>query len=113
MLIFVIHNEYDSMKDFVKMMLAVICAFIVMQIIGFFLLFIMIGSVSLGSSKTVLPREGVLDIDMTQFALGEQTVDDSLSPTLSLAGMSAGGATLGLWDAIQAIEAAAADPGIK
>ena len=113
MLIFVIHNETISMKDFVKMMLAVICAFIVMQIIGFFLLFIMIGSVSLGSSKTVLPREGVLDIDMTQFALGEQTMDDSFSPTLSLAGMSAGGATLGLWDAIQAIEAAAADPGIK
>ena len=113
MLIFVIHNESISMKEFVKMMLAVICAFIVMQIIGFFLLFIMIGSVSLGSSKTVLPREGVLDIDMTQFALGEQTMDDSFSPTLSLAGMSAGGATLGLWDAIQAIEAAAADPGIK
>ena len=101
------------MKEFVKMMLAVICAFIVMQIIGFLLLFIMIGSVSLGSSKTVLPREGVLDVDMTQFALGEQTQDDSFSPTLSLAGMSAGGATLGLWDAIQAIEAAAADPGIK
>ena len=101
------------MKDFVKMMLAVICAFIVMQIIGFFLLFILIGSVSLGGSKTVLPREGVLDIDMTQFALGEQTQDDSFSPSLSLAGMSAGGATVGLWDAIQAIEAAAADPGIK
>ena len=113
MLIFVIHNEYDSMKEFVKMMLAVICAFIVMQIIGFFLLFIMIGTVSLGSSKTVLPREGVLDIDMSQFTLGEQTQDDSFSPTLSLAGMSAGGATLGLWDAIQAIEAAAADPGIR
>ena len=101
------------MKDFVKMMLAVICAFIVMQLIGFFLLFILIGSVSLGGSKTVLPREGVLDIDMTQFALGEQTQDDSFSPSLSLAGMSAGGATVGIWDAIQAIEAAAADPGIK
>ena len=113
MLIFVILNEYDSMKDFVKMMLAVICAFIVMQIIGFFLLFIMIGSVSLGSSKTVLPREGVLDIDMAQFALGEQSQDDSFSPSVSLLGVSAGGTTLGLWDAIQAIEAAAADPGIK
>ena len=101
------------MKEFVKMMLAVICAFIVMQVVGFILLFIMIGSVSLGSSKTVLPREGVLDIDMAQFALGEQTLDDSFSPSLSLAGMSAGGATIGLWDAIQAIEAAAADPGIK
>jgi protease-4 len=95
------------------MMLAVICAFIVMQLVGFFLLFIMIGTVSLGSSKTVLPREGVLDIDLEQFALGEQTTDASFSPSVSLLGMSAGGATIGIWDAIQAIEAAAADPGIK
>ena len=113
MLIFVIHNETISMKDFVKMMLAVICAFIVMQILGFILLFIMIGTVSIGSSKTVLPREGVLDIDMAQFALGEQTQDDSFTPSVSLMGVSAGGATIGLWDAIQAIDAAAADPGIK
>ena len=101
------------MKDFVKMMLAVICAFIVMQLIGFFLLFAMVGAMSLGSSKTVLPREGVLDIDLEQFTLGEQTQDDSFNPGISLLGMSAGGATIGLWDAIQAIEAAAADPGIK
>ena len=101
------------MKDFVKMMLAVICAFIVMQLVGFFLLFAMVGAMSLGSSKTVLPREGVLDIDMEQFTLGEQTQDDSFSPGISLLGMSAGGPTVGLWDAVQAIEAAAADPGIK
>ena len=101
------------MKDFVKMMLAVICAFIVMQLVGFFLLFAMVGAMSLGSSKTVLPREGVLDLDMEQFTLGEQTQDDSFSPGISLLGMSAGGATVGLWDAVQAIEAAAADPGIK
>ncbi len=101
------------MKDFVKMMLAVICAFIVMQVVGFILLFIMIGTVSLGSSKNVLPREGVLDIDMAQFTLGEQTQDDSFSPSVSLLGLSAGGTTIGLWDAVQAIEAAAADPGIK
>ncbi len=113
MLIFVIHNEFCSMKDFVKMMLAVICAFIVMQLIGFFLLFAMVGAMSLGSSKTVLPREGVLDIDMEQFTLGEQTQDDSFSPGFSMLGMSAGGPTVGLWDAVQAIEAAAADPGIK
>ncbi len=113
MLTFVIHNEFCSMKDFVKMMLAVICAFIVMQLIGFFLLFAMVGAMSLGSSKTVLPREGVLDIDMEQFTLGEQTQDDSFSPGISMLGMSAGGPTVGLWDAVQAIEAAAADPGIK
>ena len=114
MLIFVIHNEFDSMKDFVKMMLAVICAYIVMQLIGFFLLFVMIGSMAaLGSGKTVLPREGVLDIDMEQFTLGEQTQDEQFGGGFSLMGISAGGPTIGLWDAIQAIEAAAADPGIK
>ena len=102
------------MKEFVKMMLAVICAFIVMQIVGFLLFFVMIGSVAaLGSGKTVLPREGVLDINLSQFQLGEQTVDESLSPSFSLLGLSAGGPTVGLWDAVQAIEAAAADPGIK
>ena len=102
------------MKEFVKMMLAVICAFIVMQIVGFLLFFVMIGSVAaLGSGKTVLPREGVLDINMSQFQLGEQTVDESFSPSVSLLGLSAGGPTVGLWDAVQAIEAAAADPGIK
>ena len=102
------------MKEFVKMMLAVICAFIVMQIVGFLLFFVMIGSVAaLGSGKTVLPREGVLDINMSQFQLGEQTVDDSFSSSVSLLGLSAGGPTVGLWDAVQAIEAAAADPGIK
>ena len=102
------------MKEFVKMMLAVICAFIVMQIVGFLLFFVMIGSVAaLGSGKTVLPREGVLDINLSQFQLGEQTVDESLSSSFSLFGLTAGGPTVGLWDAVQAIEAAAADPGIK
>jgi len=101
------------MKEFVKMMLAVICAFIVMQIVGFILLFIMFGSMAaVGSSKSVMPREGVLDIDMSQFSLTEQTVSDSFSGMASLYGMGSGTA-LGLWDAVQAIETAAADPGIK
>ena len=102
------------MKEFVKMMLAVICAFIVMQIVGFLLFFIMVGSMAaLGSGKTVLPREGVLDLNLSRFSLGEQTKDEDFSPTLSLLGGSVGGPTIGLWDAIQAVEAAAADPGIK
>ena len=100
------------MKEFVKMMLAVICAFILMQLVGFFLFFVMVGSMAaLGSGKTVLPREGVLDLDMAQFTIAEQTTDDQLS------GFSLGGfsnvPTVGRWDAIQAIDAAAADPGIK
>ncbi len=102
------------MKEFVKMMLAVICAFIVMQMVGFFLLFIMVGAMSLGGSKTVLPREGVLDIDMAQFTLAEQTQEESFSPSVSLlGGLSTPTPSIGLWDAIQALEAAAADPSIK
>ena len=100
------------MKDFVKMVLAVICAFLVMQIVGFFLFFVMMGSLAVGSSKTVLPREGVLDIDLSKFSLGEQTKDEQLGTGLSFLGYS-DIPTLGLWDAVQAIEAAAADPGIK
>ena len=100
------------MKEFVKMMLAVICAFILMQIVGFFLFFIMVGSVAVaGGGKTVLPRQGVLDIDMAQFSLAEQTTEDPFG------GLPIGGysniPTVGLWDAIQAIDAAAADPGIQ
>ncbi len=102
------------MKEFVKMMLAVICAFIVMQMVGFFLLSIMVGAMSLGGSKTVLPREGVLDIDMAQFTLAEQTQEESFSPSVSLlGGVSTPTPSIGLWDAIQALEAAAADPSIK
>jgi len=103
------------MKEFVKMMLAVICAFFLMQIVGFFLFFVMVGSMAAlgGGSRPVLPREGVLDLDMSQFTLGEQTLDEPFSPSFSLLGMSAGGPTIGLWDAIQALDAAAADPGIK
>ena len=102
------------MKEFVKMMLAVICAFIVMQMVGFFLLFVMVGAMSLGGSKTVLPREGVLDIDMAQFTLAEQTQEESFSPSVSLlGGLSTPTPSIGLWDAIQALEAAAADPSIK
>jgi protease-4 len=102
------------MKEFVKMMLAVICAFIVMQMVGFFMLFIMVGAMSLGGSKTVLPREGVLDIDVAQFTLAEQTQEESFSPSVSLlGGLSTPTPSIGLWDAIQALEAAAADPSIK
>ncbi|MBQ6763235.1 MAG: signal peptide peptidase SppA [Bacteroidales bacterium] len=102
------------MKDFVKMMLAVICAFLVMQMVGFFMLFVMVGAMSLGGSKTVLPREGVLDIDMAQFTLAEQTQEESFSPSVSLlGGVSTPTPSIGLWDAIQALEAAAADPSIK
>ena len=101
------------MKEFVKTMLAVIAAFIVMRVLGIILLFVMLGSASLSGGKVVLPRQGVLDLDMAQFTLAEQTQDGSFSPGLSLAGVSTPTASIGLWDAVQAINTAAADPAVK
>ena len=49
------------MKDFVKTMLAVICGYFVLRIIGFlFLLFFLVGS--LAGGKPTLPKNGVLDV---------------------------------------------------
>ena len=104
------------MKDFVKMVLAVLCALFIVGILSFFLTLGMIGSMAaLGSSKTVLPREGVLEINMSDFVLGEQSVDDKMSSFASMNPLSGGSneTTIGLYDAVQAIHAAAADPAVK
>ncbi len=101
------------MKDFVKMTLAVICGLFIMGIIGFFLFFFSIGamvaSVGSKSAKTVLPREGVLKVDMSKFILGEQSQPEDPSTVLKGDAIS----TIGIWDAVKAINAAAEDPGVK
>ncbi len=101
------------MKEFVKTMLAVIAAFLVMRLLGLIFFLLMLGSASLSSGKTVLPRQGVLDIDMAQFTLAEQTQEETFTPSLSLGGFSVSAPTVGLWDAVQAINQAAADPSIQ
>lgn len=100
------------MKDFVKTMLAVICAFIVMQIISFIFLMIMLGSAIASGSGASIPKEGVLDIKMSDFVIAEQTEENPI-PNFSASGMSVPDAQIGLYDAIRAIDAAAADPGVK
>ena len=100
------------MKEFVKTMLAVIAAFLVMRLLGLIFLFVMMGSAFSGG-KTVLPRQGVLDLDMSKFTLAEQTQEESFTPNLSLAGVSTPIGSIGLWDAVQAINQAAADPSVK
>ena len=99
------------MKEFVKTVLAVICGIFLMQLIGFIFFFIMVGSMAaVGSGKTVLPRNGVLDLDLSQFTVAEQTTDASFS----LTGMSFSSVpSLGLRDAVQGLKAAAADPSVK
>ena len=58
------------MKDFFKTVLAVIVGFLILNILASIMFFMMFGAMAaLGSSKTVLPREGVLDLDMSKFTL--------------------------------------------
>ena len=100
------------MKSFFKTVLAVICGILILQAICFLFLAGILGSLSSGG-KTVLPRNGVLDINLADYALGEQTNSQSL-PVPDIMSMSiSGGSTVGLWDTVQAIEAAAADPSIQ
>ena len=101
------------MKDFVKMVLAVLCGFFVVWILGFIMLIGMAGSVALsGGSKPVLPREGVLDINYDEFVLAEQTEEMPFA-TASLMSGAAQIPSVGLWDAVQSIKAAAADPSVQ
>jgi protease-4 len=101
------------MKDFLKMLLAVICGFIVMGFLGLMILGGLIGSAAGGSGKTVMPRNGVLVMDLSQFSIDEQAA----TPPASLTSLVGGGVSLqapiSLWDAVQAIRKAAEDPSVK
>ena len=94
------------------MTLATITGLLVFGFVAMFLSIAMIGAVAaLGESEPVMPREGVLTMDMSTIVLAEQTKE---SDPLEM--LSAGGQTvtpLGIWSAINAVNAAATDPAIK
>ena len=101
------------MKEFIKMTLAVMCGVFLMGILGFFLMFVMfagMASVASTSGTTTLPRQGVLKIDMSKFVIGEQT-----KPSDAFSSIQSGGSipTVGIWDAVQAVNTAAGDPGLQ
>ena len=106
------------MKEFVKMVLAVICGFLILSIISFFLTFAMIGAMAAaGSGKPVLPKSGVLSLDLSKVTVAEQTQDGgslgSFDPTSMLMGGGEPSDVIGIWDAVQAVNAAATDPAVK
>ena len=102
------------MKEFVKMVLAVICGLFIMGIICFILTFGMIGSMAAaGSASPVLPKSGVLVMDMSKISIAEQATPAS-PDVMSL--VSGGGPmieSIGLWKAVQAINKAAEDPTVQ
>lgn len=101
------------MKDFVKTIVAVICAFVIMGILRGIFFLIMLGSMALsGSSTSAVPKTGgVLDLNLSSFTLGEQSQSD---PAPSLSSMSFETIpTVGIRDAVTALQEAAVDPAIK
>ena len=90
------------MKDFVKMTLAVI--------LGLFLFFGVVGTVaSIGSETPVIPRSGVLDMNLSKLAMSEQTQE--VNPMARLQGDET--TSIGMWDAVRAIKAAESDPAVQ
>ena len=107
------------MKDFFKMVLAVICGIIILSILGFILTMGMFSaSLASGSSTPSLPKSGgVLKIDLSKVRFGEQTLEDnpigSIDPSSLISGSGTDAKTIGIWDAVQAIHAAEEDPAVK
>ena len=100
------------MKDFVKTMLAVICGYIVLKIIGFIFMLILFGS-AVASGTPSVPKSGVLDLDLSGFNIAEQTQEGPMPSSASLlSGSMEIIPVIGLRDAVEALKAAADDPGI-
>jgi len=98
------------MKDFLKMTLATVVGIIIVSVIMSVFSIAVIGAIAaLGASKPVMPRDAVLKIDMSELMISEQTKDSD--PLSSLQGESRD--AIGIWTAVQAINAAAEDPAIK
>ena len=94
------------MKKFLKMVLAVICGILLLNLLALAVFAGLAG----GNKAPAVPSEGVLKIDMSRIVIAEQG-----GPADPLAMLQGGmqTVTLGLWDAVSAVNAAADDPGIK
>lgn len=96
---------------FWKTTLAVIVGVIIASIIcSIFGLMMLGGIASLGSTSSVPPSDGVLRIDMSAMAVTEQTKEANPMESLQ---SGASIAQVGVWDAVQALNIAAEDPGVK
>ena len=99
------------MKEFVKTMLAVICGFVVLRILRILLFLVFLGS-ALMSGTSMLPRQGVLDLDMSAFTLTEQSQEVPFPSTAGLMSFDML-PVVGMHDAVSALRTAASDPGVK
>lgn len=99
------------MKNFMKMTLASILGLLIFSVISLFLMFAVVGAVAAaGDGQPVMPQSAVLKIDMSTFTLSEQNAE--ADPFASFTGNTTV-STLGIYNAVKAINAAAEDPAVK
>lgn len=92
------------MKKFLRLVLAAICGVLLANIIGVILLVGMFGS---SNEEPVIPASGVLKLDFSKTAIVEQTKEN-----LNI-GQNNQQQSVGLLQAIAAVQVAAQDPGVK
>lgn len=99
------------MKDFIKMTLATVTGLLFFGIVSMILVLGIIGAIAaVGNTTPVMPKEAVLQIDFSKMTLTEQTQE--VDPLAMLQGV--GQVTpVGIYSAINAINAAAQDPAIR
>ena len=99
--------------NFWKTVLAVICGYVILQLLGLVLFFMFLGSaLAVGGGKSAaLPRQGVLYMNLADFKLGEQSQEQGMPDFASMSLESV--PTVGLLDAIDALKAAEADPRVQ
>jgi len=106
-------------KDFWKIVLAsalgVLLLSVVLSILSSMFMGAMFTAASFSSEKvTVVPSNSILDIDMSALNIAEQTMEDNPFSSISFSGsMEEMPSTVGILDAINALDAAATDPLIK
>lgn len=108
------------MKGFWKTALAAGVGVVLVSIILSILCSILLGGlISAGSSekgKTIVEPGSVLDIDFSRIAIAEQTLESNPLGSMNLQTAGLGSremSTIGILDAVKALEAAAVDPNVK
>ncbi|MBS7290471.1 MAG: signal peptide peptidase SppA [Bacteroidales bacterium] len=98
------------MKNFLKMVLAVVFGLILTVVMLFMFLGGLMSSLTPSSASSSLPKSGVLAIDMSKIIIAEQSAEPDVM-TMVQGGASI--STIGLWQAVSAINKAAEDPAVK
>lgn len=100
------------MKNFIKMTLATLTGLLLFGFASLIILGGIIGAAaSLGKHQPVMPESAILTLDMSKVMLTEQTQE--VDPLTALQGNGMDISNIGIYSAINAINAAAGDPAVK